>query len=432
MELDPGCAEKIPCLHWNFPKDLCVKPEIPKVIPSQPCSTLSPPPSHYTTYLYQNHRNQFKEHALNRSNNQSSFPTMIPSSRHPISGISMASYNDAHNNGSQREFLSTQNPMIFTPNNNKIEAMHGCLNTREGIWDLSKKNIFRYGETSQPRVSPDLSPSLVYDAHPSVSIKPKLQGDIFFYGGFGNEPQENNGPVLTSQRLQKRIQNNIEIQHKDLNIIKGQWTTDEDRILIQLVDRFGLRNWSKIAKYMNGRIGKQCRERWNNHLCLDIKEAWTEEEDKILVEAHKIVGNKWAEISRRLSGRTENSVKNHWNATKRCLKAKKKNRGNSSKGTLLLKYIMEVTCAKKVEKEMMTNSLSMMNIGNQPNYESSESDFFSEGLTTPEDEIGGYVPMMFNDDDGMASGFGSNGMEFFPEIPKKQEIDLMEKIYRNP
>ena len=90
---------------------------------------------------------------------------------------------------------------------------------------------------------------------------------------------------------------------------------------------------------------------------------------------------------------------------------------------------MEVTSAKKVEKEMMNNSMSMMNIGN---YESSESDFFSEGLTTLEEEIGGYVPMMFNDDDGMASGFGSNGTEFFPEIPIKQEIDLMEKIYRSP
>jgi len=231
MELDPNYAKEIPYLHGDFPKKLCVKSEIPKVILSQPCTTLSPPPSHYTTYLYKNHHNQFKEHALNRSNNQSSFPAMIPSSRDPISMITTPSYNDTHNNGSQREFLIARNPMIFAPNNNKIEAMHGCLNTREGIWDLSKKNIFQYGETSQSRVSHNLSPSLVYDAKPSVSINPKLEGDIFFYGGIGNEPQENDGPVLTGQRRHKRIQNNSEIQHKDLNIIKGQWTTDEDRYI---------------------------------------------------------------------------------------------------------------------------------------------------------------------------------------------------------
>jgi hypothetical protein len=170
------------------------------------------------------------------------------------------------------------------------------------------------------------------------------------------------------------------------------------------------------------------------------KDAWTEEEDKILIEAHKTVGNKWTEISRRLPGRTENCIKNHWNATKRRLNAKRKNRGKSSKGILLLKYIMEVTNAKEVEKEPMTYSMSMMDIRNQPNFESSENDFRTEGLAIPENEICGFVPMTFNGNDGMASGsgtmmnyeFGSYGMEFFPEVPLKQEIDLMEIIYKNP
>jgi hypothetical protein len=37
------------------------------------------------------------------------------------------------------------------------------------------------------------------------------------------------------------------------------------------VNHYGLRRWSKVAKHLKGRIGKQCRERWNNHVRPDIK-----------------------------------------------------------------------------------------------------------------------------------------------------------------
>ena len=46
------------------------------------------------------------------------------------------------------------------------------------------------------------------------------------------------------------------------------------------------------------------------------KDIWSEKEDKILIEAHEEIGNKWADIAKRLFGRIENSLKNHWNATK--------------------------------------------------------------------------------------------------------------------
>ncbi|KAG8638810.1 hypothetical protein MANES_14G064900v8 [Manihot esculenta] len=127
---------------------------------------------------------------------------------------------------------------------------------------------------------------------------------------------------------------------KKNNLVKGQWTIEEDRLLAQLVEQYGLRKWSHIARMLPGRIGKQCRERWHNHLRPDIKkDIWSEDEDKVLIQAHAEIGNKWAEIAKRLPGRTENSIKNHWNATKRRQYSKRKCRSKYPRGSLLQEYI---------------------------------------------------------------------------------------------
>ncbi|KAK9266354.1 hypothetical protein L1049_024425 [Liquidambar formosana] len=95
---------------------------------------------------------------------------------------------------------------------------------------------------------------------------------------------------------------------------KGAWSPEEDNKLRAYIQRYGHWNWRELPKFAGlSRCGKSCRLRWMNYLRPNVKRGnYTKEEDELIIKLHQELGNKWSVISTKLSGRTDNEIKNHW------------------------------------------------------------------------------------------------------------------------
>lgn len=107
---------------------------------------------------------------------------------------------------------------------------------------------------------------------------------------------------------------------------KGLWSPEEDEKLIKHITKFGHGCWSSVPKLAGlERCGKSCRLRWINYLRPDLKRGtFSQQEEKLIIELHAVLGNKWSQIAAQLPGRTDNEIKNLWNSS---IKKKLRQRG---------------------------------------------------------------------------------------------------------
>ncbi|XP_020085133.1 myb-related protein 330-like [Ananas comosus] len=138
---------------------------------------------------------------------------------------------------------------------------------------------------------------------------------------------------------------------------KGPWTAEEDKKLVEYIEKHGHGNWRSLPTSAGlNRCGKSCRLRWTNYLRPDIKRGkFSEDEERLIIHLHSILGNKWSAIASRLSGRTDNEIKNYWNTHLR-----KK---------LLRMGIDPVTHQRRTDLDLLTISFSnllaaALNLGN--------------------------------------------------------------------
>lgn len=105
-------------------------------------------------------------------------------------------------------------------------------------------------------------------------------------------------------------------QHKSA---PRHWTDAEDKKLIYAVTQSHLPlKWARIASLVSNRTGKQCRERYFNHLHTKVKMTeWSPLEDALICRLYKSIGSKWVEISKFIPGRSDNNCKNRWHYLRR-------------------------------------------------------------------------------------------------------------------
>jgi hypothetical protein len=168
-------------------------------------------------------------------------------------------------------------------------------------WDALARNFVKTRTGDECRIrwfshdDPRINKS---DEWPTEETKKLLELSIKYQGrnwvAIARELGTNRTPMQCFQRYQR--------SHNP-SIIKQEFTKEEDKKLLELVQQHGF-NWEVIALSMHGRTASQCNHRYNNTAIQTIKSGrWTPREDVQLILAKKAF-EKWTQIADYVPGRT--------------------------------------------------------------------------------------------------------------------------------
>jgi hypothetical protein len=96
----------------------------------------------------------------------------------------------------------------------------------------------------------------------------------------------------------------LQLQSDDLrqSSPRRKFTEAENRKLRVFIDQLGAANWEQVAKCIENRTARQCRDRHKNSLLDSLSRSpWTPEEDAILIKQYRAIGSKWTEIAKMLN-----------------------------------------------------------------------------------------------------------------------------------
>ena len=174
---------------------------------------------------------------------------------------------------------------------------------------------------------------------------------------------------INEEKQSESINNSVKIQNNNqTNSKKIKWTQNEDELLMDCVNKFGLGKWNEMKNCFIGRTRKQIRQRYiiiikkkkisedkiqpislNTTSITDdektetnnLKESndafkWNDELDKILLKEYFLNKKSWVKISKKIPDSSENSVKNRFYSLLRQLvnKTKKSFKYNLSLNSL--------------------------------------------------------------------------------------------------